>query len=835
MAKKDIDKELKAQQEYANIQKEINDALGLESNLRGRNLLAEQQLRDTASQIKIIEEALMKYAKDKRTLSKGALANYKDQLIALKKQSLEQQKSLDILKKQKSTLENMTKLANMLGSPFQSMWKYLQDSDKAIKGLTLELGLSGKNAETLRDNINGSATYAAKLGASVEDLAKIQSQYSDETSRTVSLTAEQFKNITNIGKGTSLGVEQAGKLVGQFDLLGISVSKTEDFVQGVVDSSERIGINANKVLKNISQNFKTLNTFSFKEGIKGMAKLAQYSETYKLNMEEALNSAKMSRTLEGAIEMASQLNVLGGEFAKQDPFELLNLSRNDPAKYAKKIAEMTKGLATLQKTEEGFKIGISPLDQDRISEAAKALGMTNEELTQTALKFKQIQLAKQQMLGLNLDPKDQEAIAGMAKFSESSGKMYAEINGTAKDISQLSRSDIELLKTQKKSLADRAKDAVTFDEAFKNTINELKSALLPVLQAINKSITWMQGLFGGAGTKWVAGIGAAAISLGAAFSVGLKTISKIKDIKNMVTGIGGGGLSLGGGGGAGGGATGGGMMSQVAGKGGSAVASNLKAIGIAAAGVGVGIGAAAAGFSLFAKALKDLNPEQLKTLKQAMIGLGIAIPVMAGGLILLSASAEASVIGIAIITGALLGIGLAIGIAGAGIGYMSKGLAELSKSTNGEQLLGIAGGIAAIGAATLALGAGGILGAIGGGGALAMILAIGSQAENITKVGEAFKNIGVVLNANASQIERVEKAIMNIASAKVDSNSMFAELSNLLSKPLKVEFADKNISVKSDITLEINRERLVKVLDVGREAVIQTVRQQQGTSSAKRL
>lgn len=39
MAKKDIDKELKAQQEYANIQKEINDALGLESNLRGRNLL----------------------------------------------------------------------------------------------------------------------------------------------------------------------------------------------------------------------------------------------------------------------------------------------------------------------------------------------------------------------------------------------------------------------------------------------------------------------------------------------------------------------------------------------------------------------------------------------------------------------------------------------------------------------------------------------------------------------------------------------------------------------------------------------------------------------------
>lgn len=822
----------------AEILKEINESLGFESNFQRNIANTEAERLANTAQLEKLEKKLNRFAAGKQKLSQASLDNLKQQIFAAK--SLDKQFELQLkkLKQQDKVYHDIKSSVKEFGNRnfgIGAMTGYLMESDKAVRGLTLELGLSSGKADDLRENLQNAATYSQRLGTSIADLAKAQAAYSDETNRTLSLTEKEFKLITNIGKGTAIGVDNAGKLAAQFDLLGINVKKTEEFVQGVVDSSERLGINASKVLKNLGQNFKTLNTFSFRDGIKGMAKMTEYSEKFKLDLNDSINSAKMARSLEGAIEMASQLNVLGGEFAKTDPFELLFLSRNDPAKYTKKLAELTKGMASLRKTEDGFDFNITAQDQDRLAQASQALGVSYENLAESARKVAQVQEIRKETLGLNLSKEEKEYIEGISKFDTKTGKFFALINNAQKDISKLSSSDVKLLKQEQKTLQQRGIESQNFEDVLKNTILEMKSALLPVLDSINFVLSKLNS-FKDSFPNFTKGAGyfvTGALALKSAFSVakGVKGLGGM--VGNLFRGASKGSptstVSNGSGGGIGG------SIQQVAGKGGSAVASNLKAIGVAAAGAGIGIGAAAAGFGYLAQSLKGLDPKQLSALKFSIIGISIAVPLMAIGLVILGKAAETSVVGIAIITGALLGIGLAIGIAGAGIGYMSKGLSTLTKSTNGEQLLGIAGGIAAIGTATLALGAGGILGAIGAGGALGMILAIGSQAGNIERVGNAFKNIGVVLNANASQIERVEQAITNIASTKMDSNSIFSDLKDLLSKPLKVEFKDKNISIKSDITLEINRERLVKVLDIGREAVVQSVRQQQGTSSARKL
>jgi len=822
-----------ALEEKARIMKEINESLGFESSFQKNIANTELERLSVARELEKLENRLNRHVSGRGKLSQTALANLKQQIIAAKGLDKQLENQLKTYRKQEKVVGDIKNSIASFGDRnfgFGAMTGYIMDADKAIRGVTLELGLSAGKADDLRQNMQNAATYSQRLGVSIAELAKAQAAYSEETSRTVALSEKEFKLVSSIGKGTALGVDQAGKLVGQFDNLGVSIERSQKFVQGVVDSSERLGINATKVLKNISQNFKTLNTFSFRDGIKGMAKMSEYSEKFKLDINDSINSAKMARSLEGAIEMASQLNVLGGEFAKSDPFELLFLSRNDPAEYAKKLTQLTKGMATMRKTEDGFDFAVTAQDQDRLRQAADALGVSYENLAESARRVAQVQAMKKQTLGLNLTKDEQEYIEGIAKFDSKTGKFFAMVNGAQKDISKLATSDIKLLKQEQKTLEQRGIDSQNFEEVMKNTMLEMKSVLLPVLEGVNWVLQKINKLKDWMGEGWIKGIGGAAITLLAAGKLFNTVGPMMSGIGGMLKSKGGSSPSP-----AGGGGLMGGGMQKVAGKGGSAMAGNLKAIGLAAAGAGIGIGAAAAGFGFLAKSLKDLNPEQLDALKFSIIGISIAVPLMAVSLVLLGKAAETSVVGIAIITGALLGIGVAIGIAGAGIGYMSKGLADLSKSTSGEQLLGIAGGIAAIGAATMSLAAGGILGAIGGGGALAMILAIGTQAKNIERVGDAFKNIGVVLNANAGQFEKVESAIKNIANTKIDSNSMFAELKSLLSKPLQVEFADKNVSIKSDITLEINRERLVKVLDIGREAVIQSVRHQQGTSAARKL
>lgn len=828
-----------ALKEKAAILKEINESLGFESTFQKNIANTELDRLAAVRELEKLEQRLNRHVSGRSKLSATALSRLKDQIVAAKSLDKQLENQLKKLKEQEKVVGQLRDSVKNFGNRnfgFGAMSGYLMETDKAIRGVTLELGLSEGKADNLRASLEGASTYAQRLGASVADLAKAQAAYTDETSRTVALTEKEFKLITNIGKGTAIGVDTAGKLAAQFDLLGVSVKETEQFVQGVVDTSERMGINANKVLKSISQNFKTLNTFSFRDGIKGMAKMTEYSEKFKLDINDSINSAKLARSLEGSIEMAAQLNVLGGEFAKTDPFELLFLSRNDPAKYTKKLADLTKGMASMRKVGDGFDFDITAQDQDRLRLAADALGVSYDNLAESARRVAQVQQIRKETLGLSLTKDEKEYVEGISKFDTKTGKFFAMINGVQKDISKLSANDIKLLKQEQKTLEQRGIESQNFEEVLKNTMLEMKSVLLPVLGLVNDALASLNKLKDWMGEGWIKGLGGAAISLVVAGKLFNTVGPMMRGLGAIMKSKGGAGASMGvpAAGGAGSGGAGG-AMTQVAGKGGTAMASNLKAIGLAAAGAGIGIGAAAAGFGFLAKSLKDLDTEQLDALKFSVIGISIAVPLMAASLVFLGKAAETSVVGIAIVTGALFAIGAAIGIAGAGIGYMSNGLANLSKTTSGEQLLGIAGGIAAIGAATLSLGVGGILGAIGGGGALAMILAIGSQAQNIERVGNAFKNIGVVLNSNADQIEKVEKAIRNIANTKMDSNSVFSELKSLLSKPLKVEFADKSVSIKSDITLEINRERLVKILDVGREAVVQAVRHQQGTSAARKL
>jgi hypothetical protein len=188
--------------------------------------------------------------------------------------------------------------------------------------------------------------------------------------------------------------------------------------------------------------------------------------------------------------LAAQLQVMGGEFAKTDPFEMLFLSRNDPAKFTEKISDMTKGVVSFRKMADGtFEKFISPADRDRLKQVAQSLGMEESALTEIAMRTAEIGKMRQQMSGTGLSAKDKQLVEGMAKFNSNTNKFAVQIGSVSKDISQLNASDLKLLQTQKVSLEKRAEDAQTFEDAFKATIAELKSALLPILRGINAVLT----------------------------------------------------------------------------------------------------------------------------------------------------------------------------------------------------------------------------------------------------------------------------------------------------------------------------------------------------------
>jgi len=719
------------------------------------------------------------------------------------------------LKKQKANREVINGVLRENGKLVKEGWKYLMESDKVIKSTILNLGMSGTKADLMRGSFEQSAGFVARLGGSLEDIQKIMEGYADETGRARVLSAEMVEDITMIGKGTGLGIEQATKLGAQFEFMGLSARGTMDYVQGIVDTSERMGVNTTKVLRSLSDNFKKLNTFTFTKGSKAMAEMAMNAQKMQVDLADALNIAEATRGLENVIELTANLQVMGGEFAKLDPFQALFMSRNEPEKWNEEISKMTRGLFTFKKNSEGvFEKFIAPVDADRLRGVAKSLGISAEELFKIGQRRLDLDSMNKDMMAMGLSPREKELVQGAAVFNEKSAKFEVMLAGKMRDISTLTADQAKSFAKEQVSLGERAKQAQTFNEVFKATIMELKAALLPLLQTVNAVLVKMRPLIIKF-TEWIskgpnAWIKVALLFMGVATTIKLAggMLSRVSEgLLNKLPGIG----KLGGGGGGGetgriiGGRAGAGKGLMRGGAGVGVAAAGLGAMGV---GIGEGINLAATGISKLADSMSKLTPEQAKALKDIAMTLAIAFPAAAIGIAAVGLAGSAGALGILAVGAAMVGVGFGIKLATDGIAKMALGLSELNKSGGGagKQLLGVAGGVGAI---TLAMMGGGIP------ALFAFNNSLGRMAKNapaIALIGETFKQINATMSGSKENYLAVESAVNSISKMKGTSGAAFAGLAAMLSKPLKVQFDDKDVALNTYVTLDVNGEKFLQTV-----------------------
>jgi len=788
------------------------------SNQQERSRIATEQI---ANYQKMINELI----KDQGETGKNNNVQI-DKLLTAQRELISEERNINTqLENQVKKRQRNVDLAKQLGQQIKNGWNYLQEQDKIIKSTNLSLGLSSTKAVAMRNAFEQSAGYVTRLGGTIGDIQNIMQGYADETGRARVMSAQMVEDITNIGKGTGLGIEQATKLGAQFELMGFDARRTMDYVQSVVDTTERMGVNTTKVLKVVNDNFKRLNTYTFQQGTKGFAQMAAYAEKFKIDINQALNAADVSRNLEGAIDLAAQLQVMGGEFAKTDPFQMLFLSRNDPAKFTEKIADMTKGLVSFRKMADGsFEKFISPADRDRIASVAKSMGMEASALTEIAQRQAEIQKMRQQMGGMGFTDEQKKVIEGAAIFNKETGKFQVSLAGTMHNIRELTAEQASKFETQQVLLEERAKQALTFDETFKATINSLKTTLLPLLNGVNQvlstttewlkpKIDWLKkgdmawakvaGLFISAGLLWKGLLQPLAGRIGAA-AVG-RVGSAIRGTRGLSTAIPTGGAMAGSG-----------SQALGAGKGAGAAAKGLgmkrlgtgAGFGAAMAGSGAGIMLAAKGISQLADSMSKLTSEQAETLSSIVKSLawfmgGAALAAV--GIAALGATATAAAPGLLAFGTTILMIGGGIGLATLGISKMADSFGNMFTALKdvdnlGEAAAGIAGITAALGAATITLPS-----AVG----LSMTIGrIGKHANNLVKVGNAFGNIQAVMSGSKDDFIAIEKAVNSISNMNAKGGGMLADLANLLKKPLQVEFKDKNLAVVSNITMEIDGQKV---------------------------
>ena len=785
-------------------------------------------LLDSTKKRAAIEEQISNNARTLSELKQRVAEGDKLAIAAVRELETEQQKLVISAEKLNNRLKINKTIRQELNSQLKIGLKYLMDSDKAIKSTILNLGMAGSKADAMRASFEQSTGFVARLGGSISDVGTVMQGYADETGRARAMSASMVEDIAQIGFGTGLGIEQATKLGAQFELMGFNTRGTMEYVQGVVDTSERMGVNTTKVLKNVNDNFKRLNKYTFQQGVKGFAEMAMYAEKFKIDIRDALNAADVAKSLEGAIDLSAQLQIMGGEFAKTDPFELLYLARNDPAKMQERLADMTKGLVSFRKIidAEGktiFEKFISPADRDRITAVEKSMGMEAGSMVVIAERQAEIQRMRQQMAGIGLSKEQKELVEGAAQWDQKTGKFQVELGGNMKNIGELTKIQANSFVKEQVILKKRAEEAMTFEKAFRATIEELKSALLPILKSINTvlsatreflrpAIDWLQkgdaawakvaGLFITAGLIWKGLLQPLAGRIGAG-TVG-RVGTAIRGTRGLPTAIpaigkGSSGLAL-----------------QRAGKGTGMAAKGTGAAragtGIAAAGIGTGIMLATKGIGEMAEKMALLDKTQIWALPATVLALSLGFWALSPAIVAAGTAGTAGALGLLALGATVVGIGFGINLTTKGIGEMALGLGSMMKSSKGagKDMKDVGIGIAAM-AAGMALFTIGALGII----PFALTMkTISKHAPAMAIVGDAFKNIQTVLSGSRDDFIAVENAIKSISSANIKGGGYFAELSNLLKKPLQVEFAKSNMILKNDITLQIDKSTFMhKIFD----------------------
>lgn len=375
-----------------------------------------------------------------------------------------------------------------------SIWQYLQQIDGAIRTTQLNLGVSGNKAQMMRQQFEGAVNAAQRYGATAKDIAELQEGMADASGRVAAYTSNELISLVQITKGTGLQNAEVTKLVGSMQKFGLSVETSKNLIEESVNSSAKLGISSSAVLKKLAANIDKINGYRFDKGIKGIEEMAKASEKFRFSMDGAFAAADKFSTLEGLLDAGANLRVLGGEFAKMDEFKLSFLARNKPQEFATEMAKLTKGMATFNKETGEF--DVSDVNYDILRASAKETGRDINDVVQQAKTFNQIEFAKKQIFG-NIDPADKEMIASLATFKPGSTIGTIQIGDKNVKLTELTETQVSLLKQQQETLKQRAEDSQNFDQTFQNTIMQLKSTLLPLLTYINKGLEWLSGLMDG--------------------------------------------------------------------------------------------------------------------------------------------------------------------------------------------------------------------------------------------------------------------------------------------------------------------------------------------------
>ena len=287
----------------------------------------------------------------------------------------------------------------------------------------------------------------------------------------------------------------------------------------------------------------------FTGGEESLAKMAVTAERLRINIDSIFDVAEKARTIEGAMDMAAELQLAGGSFAAINPMDLLAAARKGPKEMGDILTKMGGDIGAWVEDKNGNpEFQFDPVDSDRLRMVAKSTGMELDDLTKMIQKnaednrkadfMPDMQL--KEVLGPDGNPLDKDMMNNMLLDA-------VDVNGKAlkgglldemgvKSLEDMTADQANMFIEKKvadlKTIEEQAKANQSFQDsvtAFTDSILNLFTIFEPFIsvltwfiQGINKMPIWGKAIVGG----FVAAFTLFGTSVGAFITQGIGSFAK---------------------------------------------------------------------------------------------------------------------------------------------------------------------------------------------------------------------------------------------------------------------------------------------------------------------
>jgi len=312
---------------------------------------------------------------------------------------------------------------------------YAEQDDKLSK-INSQFGFGKEQLGQWKEQMYATASQTAVIGGSLQDILELQSKYTSAIGRTSLISRDAMMNMVAISKIMGSN-EAAVQFASSMDDMGASISSVGDYMNKVTGDALKNGVDIQKTAQTVQQNLNLANRYTFKDGITGLSRMAAYSVTTKLNLQEVGKAADKLGTLEGAITASAKLNVLGGSFASgSNPIDMLYQATSDFEGLGKRLQDMFSKNMYLNRQTGVYEA--SPADKMRMKAAAQELGVDFDEMWKTSVQTNIRNLLKDtgllgQMKKVGLNESDEDWMLSKARVrtNKETGKDEAVVNVAA--------------------------------------------------------------------------------------------------------------------------------------------------------------------------------------------------------------------------------------------------------------------------------------------------------------------------------------------------------------------------------------------------------------------